>query len=87
MQTILAKPGSGISSVTHLGGLAAGMLWLWGERRWRERPVRKLPDPAALEQAEIDRLLEKISGKGQAALTRAELAKLDKYAREKGGRA
>ncbi|HAT72420.1 MAG TPA: hypothetical protein DCS63_06355 [Elusimicrobia bacterium] len=83
----VSRPGSGISSVTHLGGLAAGLLWLWGERRWRQRPVRTAPDPAMLEQAEIDRLLEKISSKGQAALSRSELAKLDAYARKNGGRA
>ena len=83
----LSRPGSGISNITHLGGLAAGLLWLWGERRWRERPVREVPDPAVLEQAEIDRLLEKISEKGQAALSRSEVDKLDEYARKKGGRA
>ena len=86
----LSRPGSGISNVTHLGGLAAGLLWLWAERRWRERPVREAapePDPAAIEQAEIDRLLEKISRKGQAALSGAEVTRLDEYARRKGGRA
>jgi membrane associated rhomboid family serine protease len=83
----VSRPGSGVSSVTHLGGLAAGLLWLWGERRWRGMPSRTAPDPAALEQAEIDRLLEKISKGGQAALSRAELARLDRYAREQGGRA
>lgn len=85
----LSKPGSGISNVTHLGGLAAGLLWLWAERRWRERPVKyePEPDPAALERAEVDRLLEKISKKGQQALSAAELTRLDEYARRKGGRA
>lgn len=86
----LSRPGSGISNVTHLGGLAAGLLWLWAERRWRNRPAREYapqPDPAALEQAEIDRLLEKISRKGQDSLNGAELARLDEYARRKGGRA
>jgi len=83
----VSRPGSGISSITHLGGLAAGLLWLWGERRWRQRPARPEPDPAVLERAEIDRLLEKISAKGQAALSRAELKKLDEYARKNGGRA
>lgn len=83
----LSRTNSKISSVTHLGGLAAGLLWLWGERRWRERPVREEPDPAVEEKAEIDRLLEKISVKGQASLSRSELARLDEYAKRKGGRA
>lgn len=83
----VANPGSRISSVTHLGGLAAGLLWLWAERRWRERPVRTAPDPELLERAEIDRLLEKIAAKGQGALSRKELALLDSYAKRRGGRA
>jgi len=83
----LSRTGSKISSVTHLGGLAAGLLWLWGERRWRERPVYEPPDPAIEEKAEVDRLLEKISRKGQASLSRSEIAKLDDYAKSRGGRA
>lgn len=86
----VSNPHSRISSVTHLGGLAAGLLWLWAERRWRERPERPaapVPDPEALERGEIDRLLEKISRGGQGALTRAELERLDDYAKRKGGRA
>lgn len=83
----LGRPGSGISNITHLGGLAAGLLWLWGERRWRERPRPAGPDPEALEKAEVDRLLEKIASRGQAALSRAELARLDAYARRRGGKA
>lgn len=83
----LARPGSGIANVTHLGGLAAGLLWLWGEKRWKERPVRDEPGQEDLEQEEIDRLLGKVSGKGQGALSRSELARLDEYARKRGGRA
>jgi membrane associated rhomboid family serine protease len=83
----LSRTGSKISSVTHLGGLAAGLLWLWAERRWRERPVYEPPDPAIAEKTEIDRLLEKISSKGQASLSRSEISRLDKYAKRKGGRA
>jgi membrane associated rhomboid family serine protease len=82
-----SRPGSGISNITHLGGLAAGLLWLWAEKRWRERPVRPEPDLEAAEQGEIDGLLEKISRKGQAALSSSELEKLDAYARKRGGRA
>ncbi len=83
----VSRTGSRISSVTHLGGLAAGLLWLWAERRWRERPVREEPDPEEVEKAEVDRLLEKISVSGQASLSRSELAILDEYAKKKGGRA
>ncbi len=83
----LASPGSSISNVTHLGGLAAGLLWLWAERRWRERPAEEIPDPEIAEREEIDRLLEKISRKGQSALTGRELSRLDEYARKNGGRA
>ncbi|PIU19434.1 MAG: hypothetical protein COT18_07560 [Elusimicrobia bacterium CG08_land_8_20_14_0_20_59_10] len=90
-----SRPGSGVSNITHLGGLAAGLLWLWTERRLA-RAAREAPAPdrqklaaledAAREQEEIDRLLEKISRHGQESLTRAELARLDKYA-GKGGHA
>lgn len=82
-----AKTGSRISSITHLGGLAAGLAWLWVERKRRERTFELAPDPALAERAEIDRLLEKISKKGQGALGRGELARLDEYARKNGGRA
>lgn len=83
----ISRTGSKISSVTHLGGLAAGLLWLWAERRRRERPACEAPDPGELEREEIDRLLEKVSRKGQGALSRSELQLLDDYARRKGGRA
>lgn len=83
----MSREGSRISNITHLGGLAAGLLWLWGERRWRQRPAREEPDPAALEREEIDRLLEKVSRKGQSSLSRAELRQLDDYAKKNGGRA
>ena len=83
----VSRTGSGISSVTHLGGLVAGLLWLWAERRWRERPVYEAPDPDIEEKAEVDRLLEKISSKGQSSLSRSELARLDEYAKRNGGRA
>ena len=83
----LSRTGSRISSITHLGGLAAGLLWLWAERRRRERPVYEAPDPGELEREEIDRLLEKVSRLGQGGLSRSELERLDDYAKRKGGRA
>lgn len=83
----VSRSGSRISSVTHLAGLAAGLAWLWAERRWRERPVPEEPDPEEIERAEIDALLEKISRQGQESLSRAELRRLDEYAKKKGGRA
>ena len=98
----IAHTNSSISSITHLGGLAAGLLWLWGERRWRQGPAAAeffspaslwpgasgadKPSPAAAEKAEVDRLLEKISQKGQASLSRSEIALLDGYSKRKGGR-
>ncbi|HNW44888.1 MAG TPA: rhomboid family intramembrane serine protease [Elusimicrobiales bacterium] len=86
----MSGPGSNISNVTHLGGLAAGLGWLWAERRLagREAPYEPPPpDAAAQERAEVDRLLDKVSARGQAALSRAELKRLDDYARKRGGRA
>jgi membrane associated rhomboid family serine protease len=83
----LSRTGSRISSITHLGGLAAGLLWLWAERRRGERPVYEAPDPGELEREEIDRLLEKVSRLGQGGLSRSELERLDDYAKRKGGRA
>lgn len=86
----VANPASRISSVTHLGGLAAGLAWLWAERRWRGRPegaAPQEPDPAVMERLEVDRLLEKISRQGQGALSRSEVARLDEYAKKRGGRA
>ena len=83
----LSRPGSGISNVTHLGGLLAGLLWLWAERRWRGRPAGREPDPEVLEREEIDRLLGKVSRGGQGSLTSSELRTLDGYARRRGGRA
>lgn len=88
----LSAPSSGISNITHIGGMAAGLGWLWTERRLRERAERPAPaappapDPALLEQEEIDRLLEKISRKGRSSLNASELARLDNYSR-RGGRA
>ncbi len=82
----LSRTGSTISSATHLGGLAAGLLWLWAERRFKGRPARET-DTAAMEMGELDHLLEKISRKGQSALSRSEIARLDEYARKRGGRA
>jgi membrane associated rhomboid family serine protease len=83
----LSRTGSRISSITHLGGLVAGLLWLWAERRRGERPVYEAPDPGELEREEIDRLLEKVSRLGQGGLSRSELERLDDYAKRKGGRA
>ena len=43
--------------------------------------------PLNLKPEEIDRLLEKVSRLGQGGLSRSELARLDDYAKRKGGRA
>ncbi|MBI4803011.1 MAG: rhomboid family intramembrane serine protease [Elusimicrobia bacterium] len=93
-----AAAGSGVANFTHLSGLIAGWLYFqapsWLEKvtshksqvtsRWSQ-VAGELPEGPA--DAEVDAILDKISGKGEGALTDAERRKLDEYAKRKGGRA
>lgn len=84
----VAATNSGTANFTHLSGLAVGWLYFKMPRWlavWRERAA--LRADVAPPEARIDALLEKMSKKGQEALSKKELAELDEYARTKGGRA
>ena len=43
--TAVFAPGSGLSSVAHLGGMVAGFLYLWGQAHWlrRQRSLKSKP--------------------------------------------
>jgi len=83
-------PNSGVANFTHLSGLAAGWLYFKAPG-WFSRPERSYykeeAQEALKEQERVDAILEKISRKGESALTGAERRALDEYARTKGGRA
>ena len=85
-----ATPNSGVANFTHLSGLAAGWLyfkvplWLSGAR---ETKCKEAAEEAFREKDRVDAILEKISSKGEGALTATERRELDAYARSKGGRA
>ena len=85
-----ATPNSGVANFTHLSGLAAGWLYfkvpLWLSRV-RETRYKEEAEEAFKEKDRVDAILEKISRKGEGALTAAERRALDAYARSKGGRA
>ncbi len=76
---------SGVAHLVHLGGLAAGYVWvrsgLWRADPWaalaRKRAVASL-ERGADDEARMDRLLEKIHREGIGSLTRAEKAFLER---------
>ncbi|OGS08059.1 MAG: hypothetical protein A2270_03175 [Elusimicrobia bacterium RIFOXYA12_FULL_51_18] len=86
-------PNSGVANFTHLSGLAAGWLYFNVPGWLRKVEGLKLKDEngewkkASKERERVDAILEKISSKGEGALTAAERRELDAYARGKGGRA
>jgi membrane associated rhomboid family serine protease len=85
----LSGSNPGIASTAHLGGLAAG--WIIARppgflTRFADR-VRPAPRPAYDPQAELDRLLDKISASGMESLSRRERETLERLSRERGGRA
>ncbi|MDQ7773204.1 MAG: rhomboid family intramembrane serine protease [Elusimicrobiales bacterium] len=85
----LSGSNPGIASTAHLGGLAAGWLIarppLFAERL--AAALRPAPRPARDPQAELDRLLDKISASGMESLSRRERETLERLSRERGGRA
>lgn len=76
---------SGVAHLVHLGGLAAGYLWirtgLWRRDPWaaleRRRAVASI-ERGADDEARMDRLLDKIHREGIGSLTRAEKAFLER---------
>ncbi len=93
---------SHIANLAHLGGMATGFLylksrsWRYDFRFWKGRlgewaqkkTVSKPPIQFHELGAEVDRILEKISQKGRASLTREEQELLERYSRltKEGGR-
>lgn len=85
----LSGSNPGIASTAHLGGLAAGWLLARPPRVFEglaER-LRPAPRPAYDPQAELDRLLDKISSAGMESLSRRERETLERLSKERGGRA
>lgn len=91
---------SGMATLAHLGGMATGYLYLrWGlglsdrlkaaYRSLREgsrgpsERMRPRPDEAGLE-AEVDRILDKISAQGRDSLTEEEKEVLRRYSQKTG---
>jgi membrane associated rhomboid family serine protease len=86
---------SHIANLAHLGGMATGFLylkshtWRYDFRFWRGRVTewtrtKTAPRPPMQFHelgAEVDRILEKISQKGRASLTRDERNLLERYSR------
>ena len=86
-------PNSGVANFTHLSGLAAGWLYFQAAK-WREKAegLRLKVEgwgkkPVPNERERVDAILEKISSKGEGALTKDERQELDEYAKTRGGRA
>jgi membrane associated rhomboid family serine protease len=78
--SLLSGEGGGISNAAHFGGMVAGGLWVWLGPKFREaraqtrqrlnegaweRKMRREAD----DQAEVDRILEKIRREGLGSLT------------------
>ena len=89
-----AATGSGVANFTHLSGLVAGWLYFkapgWLLRFKGLRPEIEAEAPGAAEKKEqetVDAILDKISRKGEGALSSRERDILDEYAKKKGGRA
>ncbi len=88
--------GDGIAHFAHLGGMAAGLIYLRADHRsgrlfswlsslWRKIPVRISLDPEAKredEDGKIDSILDKISQKGYENLTETEKRILDRYSED-----
>ena len=88
-------PASGIAHTAHLAGACAGFLYidqlfesatlrrLWGRLRdyVAQRPHVPRAAPPPLDQAEVDRILDKISAQGIQSLTKAERQTLHRASR------
>jgi len=82
-----------VAHAAHFGGMVLGFLWIkWGDRvgrgwRGRVRPPRERPGlrTTAEEQAEMDRILEKIHREGVESLTLREKMFLQEMSSRKNG--
>lgn len=91
----VSRPGDGIGHAAHLGGMITGFLYLrWGHdrspaerlrKRWRRRRLRVVDGGGGERrpglEAEIDRILDKISATGLESLTPEEERILDDASR------
>ncbi|MBI4656828.1 MAG: rhomboid family intramembrane serine protease [Elusimicrobia bacterium] len=78
---------SGVANTAHLGGMAVGYAYFKLPREIR-RYWRRCPDAASVQfhrgklEAEVDRILEKISREGESSISGRERAFLEKYSRK-----
>lgn len=91
---------SGVAYFAHLGGMAAGLVFLrepvvrmlrhrfGARRRWMaaRREAERRPDPRPPEADNVDSILDKISEKGWENLSATERRILENYSRRYGGR-
>jgi membrane associated rhomboid family serine protease len=93
---LFSEPRSGVARAAHVGGMLAGYVYLkWGDRspverlanRWRRRKLKLIDGEASRAsgspqiEAEIDRILDKISEHGLNSLTNEEARILDQASR------
>lgn len=91
---LMSQPGDGIAHAAHVGGLLAGYAQIrWGRgggssfsRWWRRRKLKVVDGDARADrrtvvEAEIDRILDKISEHGLESLTPEEARLLDEASR------
>lgn len=85
---------SGVANFTHLSGLIAGWLYFRAPEWLRKAKGLRLNSEGEgtgaaekSEQERVNAILDKISRKGEGALSAGERSILDEYAKRKGGRA
>jgi membrane associated rhomboid family serine protease len=90
--TSLRDGGGSVAHWVHLGGAAWGVLavkrrWIWADplERLRRRRAARDAEAALSEEAEVDRLLEKIQREGIGALDRQEKALLKRASARRRG--
>ena len=86
--------GDNVANAAHLGGMVVGFVWMkWGSRvaeelRWQSRRAERRPFDRTRqeEQAEMDRILQKIHDQGLDSLTTRERFFLEEMTRKYQGR-